>query len=56
MSLLIGLGKAYGLLCRYECKEALAAFADLPPHQNQTTWVRLQVARALYESNQYNKV
>ena len=56
MSLLRQIGAAYQKLSSYECKQALALFSHLAPHQYNTGWVLTQVGRAYFETAEYQMV
>eukprot|EP00887_Chlorella_sp_A99_P004840 scaffold4.g4840.t1 len=53
LALLSLLAEGYRLLCLYKCKEAVEAFARLPPAQYQTGWVLTCVGRAFFEMVDY---
>ena len=53
LQLLQNLAGAYCLLCGFQCKEALEAFARLPPEQGFTGWVLCHVGKAHFELSDY---
>ncbi|CAG5121231.1 unnamed protein product, partial [Candidula unifasciata] len=55
LHLLRNVGTAYSALSRYDCKQAIDLFSELPDHQYTTGWVLCQVGRAYYELTEYQK-
>lgn len=55
LGLLRVIGSAVLHLCRYRCKEALAALDSLPARQADTGWVHHRRGRAFFEMADYRR-
>ena len=53
MHLMRDMGQAYCYLSQYDCKAAIAALNELPPHHHQTTWVNSMLGLAYFEMADY---
>ena len=56
MSLLGQIGSAYQSLCTYDLGLAVQLFQSLPAHQQETAWVKGQIARAYFAGERFKKV
>lgn len=54
LNLLKILGVGYYALSRFQCKDALNAFNEVPDGQNHTPWVLGQIGRAYFECGDYD--
>lgn len=53
MDVMKKLGNSYYLLSRFQCQDALLALGTLPPAQQSSPWVLVQMGRAYYEQGSY---
>ncbi|CAG7816240.1 unnamed protein product [Allacma fusca] len=53
MTLLREMGKGYGHLCKFDCREAIECFTSLKTTQYNTGWVLGQIAKAYFELGDY---
>lgn len=56
MNLLEQIGSAYQSLCNYNLGMAVQLFQSLPAHQQETAWVKGQMARAYFAGERFKKV
>ncbi|KAF2019835.1 TPR-like protein [Aaosphaeria arxii CBS 175.79] len=55
LDLLRKIGTGYSQLSRYQCVQALEAFATVPTQQRETPWVLAQIGKAQYERCMYSE-
>lgn len=53
MSLLRDFGAGYLQLSQYDCHEAIDTFSSVPPHHYSSSWVQSMIAKAHYETQNY---
>jgi anaphase-promoting complex subunit 3 len=55
LDLLMRLGTGYAQSCRFQCKQAIDSFQQIPEEQWKTPWVLAQIGKAYYERTMYAK-